>query len=162
MEEEMLRLLDLFKRSQIEFHLYEHEPVHTSIEAARVRGVELKSGVKALVLKKARLKEFFLADIAADRRIDLKKLATHVGARKIEFATRGEVMQKTKCELGSVHPFGKLFGMETWLDKSVLANDFVNFNIGMLTRSVRIRSADLLKLIDANAISDFSVQDLST
>ena len=38
--------------------------------------------------------------------------------------------------------------MPTFLDKSVLENDFVNFNIGLLTKSVKISKQDLLKLMD--------------
>ena len=40
MEEEMTKLLDLFRKEGVEYRLYEHEPVYTSEEASRVRGVE--------------------------------------------------------------------------------------------------------------------------
>jgi Ala-tRNA(Pro) deacylase len=154
MEEEMRKLLELFTREGVEYQLYEHEPVYTSEQASKVRGVELKTGVKALVLK-TREGQFMLADIAADEKADLKKLQQMAKTSRIHFASREEVLSVTHCEPGSVHPFGSLFGIPTYLDRSVLENEFVNFNIGVLTKSARIRVEDLTRLLDSTP-SDFS------
>jgi len=150
----MNRLLDLFRKERVEFVLYEHEPVYTSEEASRVRGVELRSGVKALVLKSGD-GTYLLADLAADRRADIKKLQEISKSRKLRFASREEVISVTGCEPGSVHPFGGLFGLSTYLDQSVMENEYVNFNIGLLTKSVRIRREDLTRLLGA-VVADFA------
>lgn len=144
----MNELLDLFRKEGVEFQLYEHEPVHTSLEASRVRGVDLKTGVKSLVLKSDDGR-YVLADLAADRKVDIKRLESAANVGKLHFATREEVVSVTGCEPGSVHPFGRLFGLPTYLDPSVLENENVNFNIGLLTRSVRIRREDLTRLLNA-------------
>ncbi len=154
MEKEMQELLDMFEENGIEYQLYEHDPVYTSEQASKVRGVELKTGVKSMVLRRKEGK-FILANIAADRKIDIKKLEKILDTKELRFATREEVMAVTNCEPGSVHPFGKLFGIDTYLDESVLENDFVNFNIGVLTRSVKIRRDDLIRLLQSKII-DFS------
>lgn len=65
------------------------------------------------------------------------------------------MLQAINCESGSVPPFGKLFGLPTYLDESVLENDFVNFNIGMLTKSVKIAKQDLLRIMEPK-IAKFS------
>ncbi len=143
----MKKVLELFEKNNVNYSLYNHEPVYTSDQASRVRGVELKTGVKALLVRKSKERQFILADIAADRKLDFKKLEMIAGTKKLQFATREEVIKVTNCEPGSVHPIGKLFGIDTYLDKSVLENEFVNFNIGMLTRSARISSKDLVKLL---------------
>ena len=150
----MNKLLDLFGKEGVGFQLYEHEPVYTSEEASRVRGVDLKTGVKALVLKSDGGR-YILADLAADRRVDVKRLERAVGVGRLHFATREEVVSVTGCEPGSVHPFGRLFGLATYLDPSVLENEHVNFNIGLLTRSVNIRREDLKRLLNATLV-DFA------
>ena len=146
MKEEAGKILSIFKENNVAYQLYEHEPVYTSQEAAKVRGVELKTGCKSMVLK-TKDGKFVLANVAADKKINLKKLERILGC-KLSFATKEEVLQTTNCESGSVPPFGKLFGLPTFLDESVLENDFVNFNIGMLTRSVKISKQDLLRIMD--------------
>jgi len=152
-KKEAEKILSIFKENNVTYQLYEHEPVYTSQEAAKIRGVELKTGCKSMVLR-TKDGKFVLANVAADRKIDLKKLERMLD-RKLSFASKEEVLQTTNCESGSVPPFGKLFGLPTFLDESVLENDFVNFNIGMLTRSVKISKQDLLKLMDPT-ISKFS------
>jgi len=152
-KKEAEKILNIFKENNVTYQLYEHEPVYTSQEAAKIRGVELKTGCKSMVLR-TKDGKFVLANVAADRKIDLKKLERMLD-RKLSFASKEEVLQTTNCESGSVPPFGKLFGLPTFLDESVLENDFVNFNIGMLTRSVKISKQDLLKLMDPT-ISKFS------
>lgn len=155
-EQESSRVLELFKKESVEYKLYEHEPVFTSEQASKVRGVELKTGVKAMVLKST--DHFLLADIAADRRLDFRKLEKLLQVKKLEFATKEEVIAKTGCEAGSVHPVGWLFDLDTYLDQSVIQNEYVNFNIGLLTRSVRIRKDDLVRILKPKLIDIFSKQ----
>lgn len=154
MEKETEALLELFRKNNVEYSLYEHVPVHTSEEASRVRGVELKTGVKAMLVRDGG--RFLLADVAADRKLDFRKLEELAGAKHLRFATREEVLSETGCEPGSVHPIGHLFGIETYFDQSVMGNEFVNFNIGMLTRSVKIRSQDLFRVLLPEMIGEFS------
>lgn len=155
-EEESRRVLELFKNEGVEYKLYEHEPVYTSEQASKVRGVELKTGVKAMVLKS--IDRFLLADIAADRRLDFRKLEKLLQVKKLEFATKAEVLTRTGCEAGSVHPMGILFNLDTYLDESVLDNEYVNFNIGLLTKSVRIRKDDFARILRPRLTDSFSKQ----
>ncbi|MGE5638024.1 MAG: YbaK/EbsC family protein [Chloroflexota bacterium] len=113
MKEKADKILSIFKENNIEYQLYEHEPVYTSQQAATVRGVELKTGCKSMVLK-TKSGKFILANIAANRKIDLKKLEKLVGS-KLSFAAKEEVLRVTNCEPGSVPPFGKLFGFAHFL-----------------------------------------------
>ena len=145
------RLLD---RNGILYEVFEHAPVYTSEEAARVRGVELKTGVKALVLKTEK-GNFVMGLVAADRRIELKRLAKILGAKKLQLASAEEVLKITGCEVGSVHPFGNLFGLPTYMDSSVLENDMVNFNAGLHTISIQMKAEDLIKAIRP-VVADFS------
>ncbi len=150
MKEEADRILQLFKENNVRYQLYEHSPVYTSEEAAKVRGVELKTGCKSMVLK-GKTGRLVLANVAADRKIDFKVLEAFLG-EKLSFASKEEVLEATSCESGSVPPFGRLFGLPTFLDPSVLENDFVNFNIGLLTMSVRISKQDLVRLMNPTVL----------
>jgi Ala-tRNA(Pro) deacylase len=167
-EVETRRLLDLLEKEKVEYRLYDHQPVYTSEEAAQVRGVELKTGVKAMVLKKipvgkdegvklSREDQYILADLAADKRLDFNKLKLlDSPVKKLEFAKKEEVIAVTGCEAGSVHPIGRLFGLDTYLDESVLGNESVNFNIGLLTKSVRIKKDDLVRILEPKVLGNFS------
>jgi len=137
---------ELLDSNGISYEVIEHTPVYTSEEAARVRGVELRTGVKALVFKTDE-GNFVMGLIAADRKMDLRKLAKIVGTRKLQLASPEDVLKKTGCKVGSVHPFGNLHGLPTYLDSSVLENDMVNFNAGLHTVSITMKARDLIRTI---------------
>ena len=117
MEKEAEQILKLFENNNISYQLYQHSPVYTSEEAANVRGVELKAGCKSMLLKKKDGK-FIIANLAADKKIDMKKLEVILGC-KASFASKEEVLKVTNCEAGSVPPFGGIFGLHSFLDSSV-------------------------------------------
>jgi len=145
------KLLDC---NDMHYEVLEHAPVYTSEEAAKVRGVALKTGVKALVFKKQE-GNFVMGLIAADRKMDLKKLAKIARTKKLQLASPKEVLNITGCEVGSVHPFGNLHGLRTYLDTSVLENDMINFNAGLHTVSIQMKAKDLIKAIKP-VVKDFS------
>ncbi|MEM2215873.1 MAG: YbaK/EbsC family protein [Nitrososphaerota archaeon] len=151
---EFLLLKKFLDDNGVVYRVYEHEPVYTSEQAARVRRVELKTGVKALIIKTPD-ERFILGLVAADRKIDLAKLAKIVGVKKLKLATPIEVLEKTGCEIGSVHPFGNLYNLQTYLDRSVLENTWVNFNAGLHTVSIHMKTEDLVRLVKP-VIADFS------
>lgn len=132
--------------SEIEYKIFEHEPVYTSEQASRVRGVELKSGVKALVFK-TNDGRFVLGLVSADKKISERKLAKEADADAVVLAKPNEVLEKTGCEIGSVHPFGILHDFPIYMDESILENDLVNFNVGLHTVSVQMHSKDLVEIV---------------
>jgi len=145
---------ELLDQKGIAYKVSEHAPVYTSEQAAKVRGIALKTGVKALVFKTEQ-GSFILGLIAADKKMDLRKLAKIVGTRRLELASPQDVLKVTGCEIGSVHPFGNLFRLTTYMDASVLENDSVNFNAGLHTVSIYMKAEDLVKAIRPQ-ITEFS------
>jgi len=151
MEENILsvveeKLIGMLKENKVGFRLLEHEPVYTSEQAARVRGVPVRTGVKALVLKTYEGR-FVLALVRADKRADLEAIAEREGTRNVRLARPEQVLELCGCEIGSVPPFGHLTKLRTYMDREILDEDEVNFNIGSHTRSVRMKAQDLLKVI---------------
>ena len=126
------KILDLIRKNDIVFRIFRHEPVYTSIQASEVRGTE--SG------------KFLMALVSADKRIDENKLENVSNKENVKLASPDEVFGLTGCKVGSVPPFGNLWNLETFMDKSVLKNKLVNFNAGQLTVSIQISPKDLLKI----------------
>lgn len=141
------RIRKILQENKIDFEIYDHEPVYTSEQAARVRGVDVKTGVKALVLKTYESR-FILALVRADKRADLEKIAELEGTKNVRLASPQEVFRETGCEIGSVPPFGHKTELKTYLDRDILENDFVNFNCGLHTKSVSMKAEDLLKVLN--------------
>jgi Ala-tRNA(Pro) deacylase len=138
------RLLGLLRAEGADFRLTHHEPVTTSAEAAAVRGAELRSGAKAMLVKSR--DGLVLAVLAADRKVDWKRLAPLVGGKGARFASDEELQAATGLSKGAVPPFGVLFGLRTIYDRSLLDVETVNFNAGTQTDSISMSRDDLIRI----------------
>lgn len=143
-EKKIIRMLD---EKKIPYEKSEHEPVYTSEQAAGVRGVSLRTGVKALVCKTSE-NRIILVLVRADKRADLDRVAKLEGTKKVGLASPGEVLRHAGCKIGSVPPFGHPRPLKTYLDRDILKEDEVNFSIGEHTKSISMRAGDLLKLME--------------
>jgi prolyl-tRNA editing enzyme YbaK/EbsC (Cys-tRNA(Pro) deacylase) len=139
------RLRDLFSESGIEYRELHHEPTPTSEDAARVRGVDLSTGGKALLLKVGG--EFRLFVLSASQKIDSEAIRNHFHVRKTRFATVDELREMTGLAPGAVPPFGKpVLPLDLYLDTSILANEVIAFNAGSLTDSIFLSVVDYLNV----------------
>ncbi len=120
-----------------------HAPVVTSEEAARVRGVDMHTGAKALVIQGDKTGKCVLCVLPADLRLDKKKVKEILG-ESFSFAADPELV--TGCVKGSVPPFGSVVGLSTYCDQRLAENDSINFNAGSLTDSIRMQYEDYVKV----------------
>lgn len=151
MQPEADALKNLLESSGVTYKIITHERVYTSEEAARIRGVPLSSGVKAMIVKAE--SGFFLVLVPGDKKIDFDKLKNKIG--KSRLASPEEVFRTTGCEVGSVHPFGNLFGLRVLMDRHILDNETVNFNAGMHEVSINMSPHDMAEIIKPQ-VGDFA------
>ena len=142
------RILAMLKDSGIPFDHMEHEHVHTSEEAARVRRTNIEEAAKALIFETGSGK-LVLCIAPGHRRVDLKKLRNILGEGKITLAAPERVLQVAGCAVGCVPPFGNLFSppLPVYVDEEVLSRERIVFSAGSHYHSIRMRPEDWLKLV---------------
>ena len=153
MQQQFEEIKDFLDKHKIKYQVSEHEPVFTSEDAARVRGEDLKTGAKALVLKAD--KKFILVVVRGDKKIDMKKLKGILHVKNLALAKPEDVFSVTNCEIGSVHPFGNLARLEIYFDRSLLENKIINFNAGLHTMSIKMSCEDFVRITKPR-IEEFS------
>lgn len=143
-QEEVDRIKKLFLDLNLHPIYLEHKEVITSEDAAKTRGFELKQGIKAIVLTNGK-GDFAVADVPADKKANVKKIAESCGWSKssIGMATENEVLEKTGCKIGAVPPFGHKEKLKIFVDKGIYGNEMSTFNIGLRTISVKIPTKEM-------------------
>jgi Ala-tRNA(Pro) deacylase len=136
------RLIALLEAHHVAYETLRHAPVHTSEEAARVRGTPLASGAKALVCKADA--RFVMIVLPGDRRLDGRKARKALALKSLRFATREELTELTTLAPGSIPPFGQLFGLPTYCDDRLSDQARINFNAGDHAVSVSLAVADYI------------------
>ena len=145
--EEIKKLLDKHK---VQYKCWEHPPVHTSEEAAKVRGTSLESGAKAMVLRSEG--KFLQVVIAGDKKMDFKKVKKAIGSDRLTLATPEEVLEITNCKVGSVPPFGNIFNIPVYLDQSLLRSPVINFNAGQHGTSIAMSITDYQQVVKPTVV----------
>jgi len=141
------KVIKLLKDNKINYQLFEHEPVYTSWEAARIRSSSLKEGAKALV---------FMADgkpimivVPGDRKIEVKRFKKIFKIDDLRMATPQEVETVTDgIKVGAVHPLGNLHGLPVYVDEALGENKEIIFNAGLHTKSIKVLYKDYYQLIN--------------
>lgn len=142
---EIIRILD---NNKVWYEASMHAAVRTSQEAAAIRGVDIKTGAKAMVIRSEG--NFFMFCLSAADKVDFKAVRRILGTDSVSLATPEEVLAVTHCVVGCVPPFGStLFGMKTFVDRNLLLIPEINFSAGRLTHSIRMKTEDWKRIVEA-------------
>jgi Ala-tRNA(Pro) deacylase len=132
---------------------YTHPPVFTVAEAAALRGSLPGGHCKSLFLKDKK-GGFWLAVMLEERRIDLRKLATLLGAPRFSFGSAADLQSLLGVEPGSVTPFALVndvaHQVTPVLDAEMLRRDPLNYHPLRNDRTTAVTSANLLRLMAAS------------
>ena len=83
--------------------------------------------------------------VPADYKVDFKRFKVEFKVKDLRMATADEVQKITLVPIGAVPPFGEIFGISLYVDKSVKENKTIVFNAGMHTRSISLTESDYEK-----------------
>ncbi len=156
----------LLKGAKVKYEVVKHKTVYTALDKAKTLKVSPKEVAKTLVLKlgSGKAAQYVLASIPADKNFDKekfrklfndwnKKMAKTEGkvfkaAKEIDFAAENWIKNnilKAKAG-GAVPPFGSLFKVPAFIDKSLLKAKKLVINAGGFKESVKIAGSQLEKV----------------
>src|SRR6266480_3197804 len=83
----------------------------------------------------------------AEHVIDLEKLANIVG-NDVSLENEGEFESLfPDCAVGAMPPFGNLYGVTTYVDKSLAEEDYIAFEAGTHTEAIKVSYRDYEKIV---------------
>lgn len=140
---EIIRLL---KHHDFVFNHSVHEETPTSEDSARVRGISMQEGVKALILRGKNTKKNYQFNISSHLKLDMKAVADIVG-EKCEFEDAAVIKERFGLEVGGIPPFGSLLNLDTFYDERIQTQARAAFNCGLRTESIIMTTRDLITLV---------------
>ena len=150
------KILTILNDYKFWYEKFEHEPVITSEDAAKVRiGYTLEQGAKALIAKvDSKEKDLFIMFVLpGNQRLDSSKIRKNIGIKKFRFANEEELSRVTNgIKRGGVPPFGNLFNLKTYVDKRIFEMEKIIFNAGDRSFSIAMKSKDYRKLVNPEII----------
>lgn len=137
------KLLSYLDKAKIGYKIVRHKTVYTAYDAAQTLGVKLGEIAKTLVIKADKI--YLLAVLPASHKLDLGKLKKVAKAKKIEIAKEGMMKKIFKIKPGAITPFGQIYKVPVYVDKSMIKVKQITAGAGTFEESVVMTAKNFLK-----------------
>ncbi len=140
------RLQQYLSSSGVSFELEQHRLAYTAQQLAAAEHITGKQVAKVVVAV-ANGSTVMLV-LPASSNVNLEKLKATLGARELRLAKEEEFAATfSDCEVGAMPPFGNLYGVPVYIDRSLARAPDITFPVGSHTESMKLRYADYEKLV---------------
>ena len=149
------RLETYLRESKVPFQTQHHPQAFTAQEIAASEHVPGKMLAKVvMVMSDGRL---VMLALPAPDHVDLAKANATLGAKETRLAEEGEFANAfPDCEVGAMPPFGNLYDLPIYVDKSLAEDETIVFNAGTHTDTLSLKYADFERLVKPT-VADLAV-----
>lgn len=140
------RLEAYLREHQVPFQLQHHAQAFSAQKIAESEHIPGKMVAKTVIVLAD--KNMVALVLPASCRADLNKIQAALGAREIRLAHETEfVTAFPDCEVGTMPPFGNLYGIPVYVDKRLTEEETMVFPIGTYTDTMSLKYADFERLL---------------
>lgn len=135
------RIREYLDSQNVPYEWLPHPQAYTAQEVAHSLHISGKRLAKVVVVNAdGRL---VMAVLPASHRLMVAELKGAVEARQVEMLPEGELAKVfPDCDLGAIPPFGNLWGVGVWVDRSIADQGEIVFNAGTHVDAVRMKYGD--------------------
>jgi Ala-tRNA(Pro) deacylase len=91
---------------------------------------------------------FIMTVLPSTWRVDLKRLRDELDVRDVRLATESEIANLfPDCQVGTMPPFGNLYGVEVYVDQLLTEDESIVFEAGTYVGAMKLRYKDFADLV---------------
>jgi len=140
-------LTEYLESKGVAFELHHHEPAYTAEEEAAVEHVAPQMVAKVVVAMAD--SEPVMLVLPASERVDFERAKTLTGAWDMRLATEPEFEGRFPgCDVGAMPPFGELYHMKVFVDRTLTLDRRIIVPAGTHTESFALPYADFVRLVE--------------
>ena len=139
------KLKELLDREKVKYVTISHSMAYTAQEIAAAAHIPGKEIAKTVMVKLD--DRMVMAVLPATARVELDRLREIAGAETVALATEEDFKALfPECATGAMPPFGGLYGMELFADRSLAEDEEIAFNAGSHAELIRMAYTDFERL----------------
>ena len=147
------RLIDCLNNSRISYEILHHPAAFTAQTIAAVEHIKGHHHAKVVMVKSG--DQHLMAVLPADHRIDIPKLEKITGEPASVQNEKEFGSLFPDCAVGTMPPFGNLYDVPTYVDKTLTEDDYIVFEAGTYTDAIKLRYQDYEQIAKPR-VEDFS------
>jgi Ala-tRNA(Pro) deacylase len=141
----MLDLRSYLERNGVRYMWTQHDTAYTAQDLAQQEHISGERVVKPVLVKADG--QFVLCALPASYYIDMERLCEELRTNSAQLVDESQLQTVfPECELGAEPPIGRLFGLPTIIDDSLIDELEVTFQAGTHQDAVTMSAADYIKL----------------
>jgi Ala-tRNA(Pro) deacylase len=145
------KLAAYLRANHVPFETQHHHTAYTAQDVAASE--HLPGQLMAKVVIAVADGALIMLVLPADHRADLTKVRAELRARELWLADEREFASRfPDCELGAMPPFGNLYDLPVYVDKTLTQDQAIVFQAGTHTETIRIRYADFARLVKPTVV----------
>jgi len=148
-----LNSMRVLEAQGVPYEVFSYPPTrHSALEVAELAEAPPAQVYKTLVVQRERGKPL-LVMIAADRELDLKRLAAAVGEKKLHMATQRDAERLTGLQVGGISALALLNrGFDVFIDRTASEPAEIYVSGGQRGVNLRLAVADLIRVTGARIV----------
>jgi Cys-tRNA(Pro)/Cys-tRNA(Cys) deacylase len=150
-----LNSMRLLESHNVPYEVFNYDPsIHDADEVGAKIGVPAAQVYKTLVVERANTSSKpILVMIAADRHLDLKKLAASIGEKKVSMAAHADAEKHTGLKVGGIGALALVHKKwDVYLDRAAANLDSICVSGGQRGTNLRVAVADLIRVLNAKVV----------
>lgn len=146
------KLKEFLDRNKVEYISIKHSPAYTAQKIAALAHVKGRNLAKAVMVKLDG--RMAMAVLPSKYRVDLDALRDATRSGKAELAHETEFSHLfPNCDTGAEPPFGNLWNMPVYVDRTLTGGTEIAFNAGSHSELLQLSYADYARLVEPRVIS---------
>jgi len=142
----LYKLREFLDQQGVKYVTITHSPAFTAQEVAAAAHIPGKEMAKAVMVKIDG--EMTMVVLPASMMVDFTRLLDATGAQEVELAHEREFKHLfPDCALGTMPPFGNLFGVRTLVAEELTEDEEIAFNAGSTTELIKLSYRDYDRLV---------------
>jgi Ala-tRNA(Pro) deacylase len=136
-----MNLQSFLDEKGVAYRFSRHDTAFTASGLAQAEHVPGRKVIKPVIVKADG--QFVMCALPASHKIDFEELKRQLEANYVSLVTEDQLSKLfPDCELGAEPPIGRLYGMTTLMDESLIADDHVTFQAGTHEDAITMSLAD--------------------
>ncbi len=140
------RLREYLDEKKVRYEVSSHREAFTAQDIAAALHVPGQKLAKVVMIKSG--ERFMMAVLPATWKIDMEKMKKVLKNTDVRLATENEFKDLfPACDVGAMPPFGNLYNLDVYVDKSLTEDREIVFNAGTHVDTVNMNYQDFAALV---------------